>query len=271
MDLKLKGRRALVTGSTSGIGARIAEMLAEEGAAVAINGRDAVRGAAVVDRIRNAGGQAILAIGDLSTDAGAAAVTASLAEEFGDVDILVNNAGGSTKEMSGKDWFAAGTSDWVATFERNAGAAVRLIRALVPGMRERGWGRVIQIASAAGTMPPPGLPDYSASKAAMVNLTSSLAKTLAHTGVTVNAVSPGMIRTEALDKWLDGIAASQGWPDDRARAERFALDHYSPQTVSRLGTVDDIAQIVAYLASPLSDFINGTNFHVDGGQIPTIS
>jgi NAD(P)-dependent dehydrogenase (short-subunit alcohol dehydrogenase family) len=195
VDLTLVGRRALVTGSSSGIGTGIAELLADEGVSVVVHGRNEERANAVAARIRSRGGRAGVALGDLSTDDGAAGVAEAALAAFDGIDILVNNAGGTT-ESPDKSWFALPTQAWVATYESNVMAAVRLIHLLVPAMRERGWGRVINIGTAAGVTPTSGQPDYGPAKAAMLNMSLGLSKALSRTGVTSNTISPGMIRTE---------------------------------------------------------------------------
>lgn len=267
MDLQLDGKRALITGSSSGIGIGIARTLAAEGAWVVIHGRNRERGKAVADRITAEGGKVALAYGDLATDEGAKTVSEQALAAFGGIDVLVNNAGGQGNATN-PSWFATAAVDWHHTFEANVLAAVRLIHHLVPPMKERGWGRVINIATAAAITPTSGQPDYGAAKAAMLNFSLGLSKALKRTGVTSNAISPGMIRTEGLTAYLKDLAVKRGWGSDIARAEDLVS---SGQTASRIGEVDDIAYAAAMLASPRSDFINGANLHVDGGLSPSLS
>lgn len=268
MDLELTGKRALITGSSAGIGVAIAELLAAEGVAVIIHGRDAARIDQVATRIAAAGGRVAAAPGDLSTDEGATQVGETALAAFGGIDILVNNAGGAA-EHGDQNWFASQPAAWAETYQRNVLAGVRLIHLLTPGMRERGWGRIINIATAAGITPTAGLADYGPSKAAMLNMSLGLSKALRHSGVTSNAVSPGMIRTEGLMEFLAAVALERGWGNDIARAEQHIVK-MTGQTVTRIGEVRDIALAVAMLASPKSDFINGTNLHVDGGISPSL-
>ncbi len=267
MDLQLEGYRALVTGSSSGIGAAIAEYLAREGASVVVHGRNAARAERVAADLRAQGAQVGLALGDLSTDGGAAAVADAAVAAFGGIDILVNNAGGAHEGEA--SWFTAPIEAMVETYQGNTVAAVRLIRALVPGMRERGWGRVINISTAAAVTPTSGQPDYGPAKAAMVNMSLGLSKALKRSGVTSNVVSPGMVRTDGLADYLGEFARQRGL-DDVASAEQVMLTGIG-QTVGRVGEVDDIAYAVTVLASPRSDFINGTNIHVDGGISPSVN
>lgn len=269
MDLKLSGKRALVTGSSSGIGVAIAKMLAAEGASVVVHGRDQARAQAVADRIIADGGKAAVACGDLSTDEGANAVGDAAIAAFGGIDILVNNAGGQGKSKN-PSWFTTAVSDWNYTFESNVLAAVRLIHRLVPAMKEQGWGRVINVSTAAAITPTSAQPDYGASKAAMLNFSLGLSKALSQSGVTSNSVSPGMIRTEGLLTFLKGFAAKRGWGDDIAKAEDYVAKG-GGQTVNRIGEVEDIAFAVTTLASPMADFINGINYHVDGGISPSLN
>jgi NAD(P)-dependent dehydrogenase (short-subunit alcohol dehydrogenase family) len=268
MDLNLAGKHALVTGSNTGIGAAIAETLAAEGVAVVINGRNLERCKAVAERLAAAGARTAVACGDLSTDEGAAAVAASALAAFGQIDILVNNAGGSA-ELENRSWFGAATSDWMATYQANVLAAVRLIHALAPAMQERGWGRIINIGTGASITPTSAQAEYGGAKAAMLNMSLGLSKALSRTGVTSNTVSPGMIRTEGLERFLTYFAAKRGWGEDIARAEEYVVKG-SGQTVTRVGEVGDIAYAVAMLASPRADFVNGANFHVDGGISPSL-
>jgi NAD(P)-dependent dehydrogenase (short-subunit alcohol dehydrogenase family) len=280
MDLQLRGKRALITGSNSGIGAGIARTLAAEGVTTVIHGRDTERCAAVVAEITQAGGHALPAIGDVATEAGCAAIGDAVMKSMGGIDILVNNAGGraSSHRTDGgagpmnPPWLDTPWSDWAWTFEQNVGAAVRLIQRFVPGMKERKWGRVIQIASAAATQTEANLAEYQACKAAMVNMTSSLARTLAHTGITVNTVSPGAILTPAVVKSFTDLARQLGWdPNDWGEIERRFTTELIPIAADHFGEPADIGRMVAFLASPLSSYMTGANYRIDGGQCRSVN
>ena len=268
MDLQLAGKRALVTGSSSGIGAGIAAILAAECVSVVVHGRNVERTKQVAARIEADGGTVASAIGDLATDDGANEVADAALGAFGGIDILVNNAGGASEEEA-KSWFAVDLDEWLKSYQKNVMAAGRLIHRLAPPMKERGWGRIIQIATMAATIPTSAQPDYGPAKAAMLNMSLGLSKALAASGVTVNSVSPGMIQTPGLDDFLKVFADKRGWGDDVAKAADYILKG-TGQTVNRIGTVDDIGHAVAYLASPLADFVNGVNIHMDGGATANI-
>jgi NAD(P)-dependent dehydrogenase (short-subunit alcohol dehydrogenase family) len=270
LDLQLQGKRALVTGSSSGIGAGIAQSLAAEGALVIIHGRDEARANAIARTIRAGGGHCAVALGELSTAKGAARVAESVQNEFKGLDILVNNAGGKTTPGN-PGWLEVTLDDWSGTYQQNVGAAVRMIQHFAPGMRTQGWGRIIQIASASATQTEPGIGEYQAAKAALVNLSSSLARSLAHTGITVNTVSPGFVVTPASEGWLTSVAQQERWGEDRATIERHFTRERIPLCVSRLGRPEDIGNMVAFLASPLAGYISGANFRVDGGQCRSVN
>jgi NAD(P)-dependent dehydrogenase (short-subunit alcohol dehydrogenase family) len=252
LDLQLEGKRALVTGSSSGIGEAIARTLAGQGAAVVVHGRNAERAERVAGDINRAGlGRAVVALGDLSRQDEADRVAQSALEALGGIDILVDNAG---RGLVHAGWLEASIQEWEELFEANLFSAVRMIRALVPGMKERRWGRVIQIASVVATQPFPGSAVYAATKAAMVNMTISLAKELGGTGVTVNSVSPGPIVTPLFEQVVPEGGA------DRRQFEANAT------YVGRFGRPEEIADLVAFLASPRADFIDATDVHIDGGR-----
>ena len=268
MELELAGKRALVTGSSSGLGVGIAKLFAEEGVSVMVTGRNPERTEKVATDLKETGADVAFVVGDLSTDEGAARVADAALAAFGGIDILVNNAGGGS-EGETVSWFDMPLTEWTATYEKNVVAAGRLIHRLVPGMRERGWGRVIQISSGAGMIPTSAQPDYGPAKAAMVNMSMGLSKTLSGTGVTVNTVSPGMIMTEGLMDFLKMFAEKRGWGDDTEKAADYVLKGCG-QTVNRIGQPEDVAYAVAMLASPLGGFMNGINIHLDGGGTSSI-
>ena len=268
MDLKLASKRALVTGSSSGIGAEIARMLAAEGVKVIVHGRDPKRANAVAAEIAAKGGQAATALGDLMVAEGMDAVIGAAQQAFGGVDILVNNAGGSSAQ-SASGWFETTDEEWADSYRQNMLPAVRLAQAFVPGMRKLGWGRVIQISSRNAISAYAQFGPYGAAKAALNNLTLSLSKALAGTGVTSNGIMPGLIDTPLADPWFMALARQQG-SEDPSVGREYALKHILQQTVSRIGQPKDIAAAVCFIASPLSDFLTGTTIRVDGGATPTV-
>ncbi len=269
MDLGIEGKRAMVTGSTSGIGASTAKMLAAEGVKVIINGRNAERAEAVRSEIEASGGQAAVALGDLSSDASADAAMTAAMSAFGGIDILVNNLG--QYEPFVQNWTDATPEQFAATYEANLIAAVRTIRASLDGMKAAGWGRIINIASGAYSDPPPDFPTYGPSKAALVNLSVGLAKSLSDTGVTVNTISPGNVLTEGLKSNLPRIGEANGWPetDIYELDARFARQWHS--LVGRTGRVEEIAALICFIASMHSAYITGTNYRIDGGSHATLN
>jgi len=267
MDLQLHGKRALVTGSSRGIGEAIAKQLAREGAVVVVHGRDKPRAEQVAQDIKAEDGSAFVCLGDLSIDEGAALVATKALELLGGVDILVNNAG----EYQQRGWQDTLPDDWAAIYNNNVISGVRMARLLLPQMKQLGWGRLIQISSGLAVQPYANLPDYSATKVALLNFTVSLAKEAAGTGITVNSVSPGLVVTARVVEIFRETAAHLGWPDDWAEIERRILQEILPNPTGRLGRPEDVACLVAFLASPLAGYINGANFRVDGGSTVTIN
>lgn len=265
MDLQLRGKRALVTGSSSGIGAGIARTLAEEGVRIAVHGRNVERTQRVADELRRLGVETIAVVGDLSTQAGADAVVQDVMKAFGGLDILVNNAGGKTMEGNPL-WFEVSAAAWLATYDQNVGAIVRLCHQFVPGMKAQGWGRIINIGSGSSTHPTVTIPDYASSKAALNALTVSLSKAVAGTGITANVVSPGSILTPALEEWIRDVARQREWGSDWDTIERRFVTEMFPLPVPRIGRVEDIGAVVALVASPKGSYITGANLRVDGGH-----
>jgi 3-oxoacyl-[acyl-carrier protein] reductase len=156
-------------------------------------------------------------------------------------------------------------------FEQNLFSAVRLVHHLTPALRA-GWGRIIKIATGWAMQPAAVRPHYAAAKAALVNMTVSLAREFSGSGVTINTVSPGPIRTPTLEPMLRGIAKQSGWAaDDWSEIERRFVKEIVPNSVGRIGRVEDIAHAVAFLASPLADYIDGANLRVDGGYVTSVN
>ncbi|MEL6721754.1 MAG: SDR family NAD(P)-dependent oxidoreductase [Pseudomonadota bacterium] len=267
MNLQLSGKRALVTGSSRGIGAAIAKTLAQEGASVVIHGRNVERVQHVTQQIIANGGKAKAVVGAINTDEGATAVAEFAQSVLGGIDILINNAG----TFSISDWLDTATEQWAQLYNANVVSMVRMIQHFVPQMKKSGWGRVIQIASTDGTQPFAEQPDYAATKAANINMTVSLAKALAGTGITVNAVSPGLIETEGFDEVLCRLGQAQGESTNLAQMKAEVLEEMQANPVNRLGTPLDVAHLTAFIASPLANYINGANLRVDGGSTQTIN
>ncbi len=266
MDLRLAGKRALVTGSSSGIGEAIVKLLAEEGVAVVVHGRNEDRANAVAQAIRIEGGSAEVALGDLTTDAGADAVAVA-ALAGGPIDILVNNAGA----LSFLSWTEAAAANWAQTYNTNVISSVRMIQRLVPQMRERHWGRVIQIGGGLSQQPQAGGPDYNATLAARHNLAVSLARELKETGVTSNVVAPGaIIASEAARAQLTHMGQVHGWGETWEEIEHNATQAIAPNDVGRFGRPEEIAAAVAYLASSVADYVSGATIRVDGGTIRSV-
>jgi NAD(P)-dependent dehydrogenase (short-subunit alcohol dehydrogenase family) len=267
MDLQVQGKRALVTGSSSGIGEAIAKTLAAEGVAVVVHGRREQEAVRVAREITAGGGKAAVALGDLANDAEADAVVKKALADFGGIDILVNNAGAYWQ----KPWLETTPADWNELYNQNVASMVRMVRGLVPGMKERRWGRVIAIASGVGSFPFPPLAAYSATKGANINLAVGLAKELAGTGITSNAVSPGPILTPAFEQWVNAMAEQKGWPKEWAQREALFVKEVTPNPSNRIGRVWDIADMVAFLSSPRAGYVNGANIRVDGGAVSSVN
>ena len=268
MDLQLKGRRALVTGSSSGIGEGIARMLAQEGCLVVVHGRNRERAEKVAADINAAG----VAIGELSTDEGAAAVHAeAVAALGGNIEILVNNAGGSSTGNTTKTPIQISSDDWVSNYNANALSSVRLCRLAVPDMVAANFGRVINVSSAVAVQPNNMGADYSGAKSALNNFTVSLAGSLKGVGVTVNTVSPGIIMVDGLLRYGRIKYGDANLTIEEVTQKLAADKVFDLPPAGRLGTPQDLALIICTLASPISGFVTGANYRVDGGQVRSLN
>jgi 3-oxoacyl-[acyl-carrier protein] reductase len=262
MDLKLKNKKALVTGSSSGIGEGIAKSLAREGVHVMLHGRNEKELDRVKKEIISTGGHAFSVRGELTSDEDAKKIVKETLETLKGIDILVNNAGAYPR----KDWLEANSKDWMDLFNANVVSMVRLIQAFLPQMQKQHWGRIIQIASVAGTSPSPHLPIYGVTKAANINMTQSLARELAGSGITVNTISPGPIVTKGLKELITKMAEENNWGSQWDDIEKKVANEVFPTMVGRLGKIEEVGDLAAFLASPIADFIHGVNYHIDGGR-----
>lgn len=268
MDLSLEGKRVLVTGSSRGIGEGIIKALAQEGAIVIVHGRNEQDAKRVADDIMENGGKAFIVVGDLNTDESAEKIVENALTLLGGIDILINNAG----TYSARGWSDTTPEQWAEIYNTNVISIVRMIQFCMPQMKEQGWGRIIMVGSAFGQYPGQIVADYSSTKGATVTLAVSLAKELANTGITVNTVSPGPIVTDNFDKLALGIAKMSGMETtDLNDIKQGFLQGPMQNPAGRLGKVEDVANLVTFVASPLAGFINGSNLRVDGGYVPTVN
>lgn len=266
MDLALDGKTALVTGSSDGAGVAIATLLAHEGANVIVHGRDRAKAQAVADGIAGPGRTAIV-IADLTDDAAMDGFRDEAISAFGGVDILVNNAG---RIGYYEDWDDVGAADWAAMYDGVALTVVRPVMALREHLVSRGWGRIINVASAQGVQPFAMMPDYATAKSAVIALTKSLSKKLDRTGVLVNVICPGIIATDFIRERLTEAAKKDGRSTDWADVEQWVLRNELDNPTGRLARPEDVANLVAFLASDRASYINGARIMIDGGSVQTI-
>lgn len=246
MDFGIEGKVALVTAATRGIGLAIAQALAHEGARVSV----VARTEADVDRVaKEIDGFGVAA--DVTTDAGCRKSVERTKERLGPIDILVNNFGA----RSGSSWQDTGPKEFEAAFDGNVTVSLRMTQLVLPGMVERGWGRVVVVTSVWGRESG-GAPAYNAAKAAETSLVKSLAREVADKGVTVNSVAPGSIM------WEGG-----GWHRRRQADPQGIADFVRrDMPLGRFGTPEEVAGVVAFVCSRQASLVNGASIAVDGGQ-----
>ncbi|MBW2242420.1 MAG: SDR family oxidoreductase [Deltaproteobacteria bacterium] len=257
----MTGRIALVSGSYRGTGAGIARVLAREGARVWVHGFEAEAAERVAAGIREQGGNATAVAGDIRNDEGADAI----ADAVGPIDLLINNYG----VAEGGSWKSE-MADWIDQYQKNVLTGVRLVQRLTPGMRERGFGRVIFVGTVGTLRPAARMPHYYAAKAALPSLTLSLAKELSGSGVTVNLVSPGIVATAEVLERFEAIAKKRGLPTDRSSVEELILEKFMPNPTGRVGEPEDVGSLVAFLCSEHAGYINAANIPIDGGAADAV-
>jgi NAD(P)-dependent dehydrogenase (short-subunit alcohol dehydrogenase family) len=259
MNLQLKEKIALVSGSTAGIGNAIATSLAREGATVIVSGRtSAAVDGAVTAMKSETGGDVIGFAGDLSE----AAVAEALAGRHPAVDILVNNLG----IFEVRPFEEITDADWLRFFDVNVLSGARLARLYLPAMRKRNWGRIIFISSESGYHIPAEMIHYGMTKAAQIAVARGLAETTAGTGITVNSVLPGPTRSRGVGDFVAAMAAKSGKSADTVENEFFKSARPT-SLLQRFATPEEVAAMVTFIASPLSAATNGAALRVDGGTI----
>jgi NAD(P)-dependent dehydrogenase (short-subunit alcohol dehydrogenase family) len=263
MDFGIKGRLALVTGSTAGIGFAAARALAEEGARVTVNGRTTGRVAQAVDRLQREVPTASIA--GIAADLSGAAGCAELVRQLPAVDILVNNMG----IFEPKPFDEISDADWLRFFETNVLSGIRLSRHYLPGMRQKDCGRIVFVSSESAIQIPVEMIHYGMTKTAQIAVARGLAESLVGTGITVNSVLPGPTASEGVGAFVAELAASRGVDADTVEREFFATARPS-SIIQRFATPDEVASMIAYVCSARASATTGAALRVDGGVVRAI-
>jgi NAD(P)-dependent dehydrogenase (short-subunit alcohol dehydrogenase family) len=264
MDLQLKNKKALVSGSTAGIGSAIASLLAQEGASVVVNGRSQRRVEQAVQRIQEESKNA--QVTGIAADLGTKEGVGLLTRELPTVDILVNNLG----IFEPKPFAEVTDEDWLRFFEVNVLSGVRLSRFYLPQMLGKNWGRIVFISSESAINTPAEMVHYGLTKTAQLAVARGLAELTAGTGVTVNSVLPGPTRSEGVDRMAQNLAKDQGTDAASFEAEFFrTIRPYS--LLKRFATPEEVAAMVVYVCSPRSSATNGSALRAEGGMVRSIT
>ena len=260
MDLQLKGRRALVTGSTAGIGLAIATSLAREGARVIVTGRTQAGVAKAVADVAAATGAADVT--GFAGDFGTATVAEEVSRLYSDIEILVNSLG----VFEPKPFEQISDSEWKQFFEVNVLAGVRLARLCLPAMKRLNWGRIIFISSESALQIPVEMIHYGVTKAAQIALARGLAESVAGTGITVNSVLPGPTKSRGVVDFVGALTQGRNQSFEEFETEFF--EKIRPTSlIKRFATPEEVASLVTYVASPLASATTGAALRVDGGVV----
>jgi NAD(P)-dependent dehydrogenase (short-subunit alcohol dehydrogenase family) len=262
VDLKLTNKLALVTGSTAGIGRAIVEALAREGARVIVNGRtQAAVDAAIAEIKSSTGADALGFAGDLGT----AAAAEELGRQYPDVEILINNLG----LFEAKPFEEIPDDDWMRFFEVNVLSGVRLARLYLPSMRQRNWGRIIFISSESAIQIPTEMIHYGTTKTAQLAVSRGLAEAVAGTGITVNSILPGPTRSRGVRDFVESLGEAQGMSFEQTEKEFFEKARPT-SLIKRFAAPEEVASLVAYIASPLASATTGAALRADGGVVKSV-
>jgi NAD(P)-dependent dehydrogenase (short-subunit alcohol dehydrogenase family) len=259
MDLKLNGKRALVTGSTAGIGFSVAKLLASEGAFVYVNGRTEERVNRAVSQIE---GEVEGVAADLTTEEGAKKLFARVEK----LDILVNNLG----IFEAKPFLEIEDAEWRRYFDANVLSGVRMTRHYLPQMLERKWGRIVFISSESALQTPAEMVHYGMTKTAQLAVARGVAESFPASGVTVNSVLVGPTESEGVSAFVEGLAKQQG--KSKEEVERSFFEHARPSSlIKRFETTEEVAAMVVYLCSEAASATTGSSVRVDGGVLKSIA
>ncbi|MBF9252034.1 glucose 1-dehydrogenase [Pontibacter sp. 172403-2] len=267
MEIDLRNKVALVTGGSKGIGKGAAQALSEAGATVIICARDQKELEETAREISGKTGNKVLPIpADVTNAEEVEQLIAKAKSGAGDIDILVNNAGGIGETGDFED---IAEEVYMRLYDLNVVAMVRLIKAVLPDMKEKKWGRIINMSSENGLQPYPDMIPYDLTKAAILNLSKALSKALGKYNILVNSVSPAFILTPLVDGMMQGQAQQKGISKEKAEKE-FLAQNRPDIVLQRPGTIAEVGAAVVFLASEQASFITGTNLRVDGGSVASI-
>ncbi|MBE7177068.1 MAG: SDR family oxidoreductase [Mucilaginibacter polytrichastri] len=267
MNIDLTGKTALVTGGSKGIGEGAARALSQAGATVIICARNGEEATKTAQKISGETGHTVKAyVADVTRQEDVDKMIHDVEAEYKGVDILVNNAGSAGTIAPFMDVPA---QDYLDLYDQNVVSMVRFTKAVLPYMRSKKWGRIINISSENGLQPYPDMMQYNLTKAANLSFSKGLSKLVGAEGILVNSVSPAFIYTPLVDTMMEKMAGEKGISKDDA-VQEFIRENRPTLDLKRPGTIEEVGAAVVFLASEQASFINGTNLRVDGGSVASI-